>query len=66
MVLQKKIAKRGFAKLVKATGSENAEGIIAAEASRRISALFHLDKKWKDLSKEEREKQRQLILKPKT
>ncbi len=58
-------AKRGFATLVKAAGSEQAEGIIAAEASRRISNLFHLDKKWKDLSKEEREKQRQLVLKPK-
>jgi hypothetical protein len=27
--------------------------------------MFHLDEKWKDLSKEEREKQRQLVLKPK-
>ena len=43
-------AKRGFATLVKVAGSEHAEGIIAAEASRRISNLFHLDKKWKDLS----------------
>lgn len=58
-------AKRGFADLVKAVGSENSEGVIAAEASRRISNLFHIDKKWKKLSKEEREKQRQLILKPK-
>lgn len=58
-------AKRGFATLVKAVGSEKAEGVIAAEASRRISNMFHLDKKWKDLSKEEREKHRQLVLKPK-
>lgn len=58
-------AKRKFAELVKAAGSENAEGIIAAEASRRISSFFHYDKKWKDLSKEEREKERQRVLKPK-
>lgn len=58
-------AKRHFSELVKAAGSEKAEGIVAVEASRRISALFHQDKKWKDLPKKDREEQRQLVLKPK-
>jgi len=58
-------AKRKFSELVKAAGTEEAEGVIAAEATRRISSLFHLDKKWRDFSKEDRENQRQLVLKPK-
>ena len=57
-------AKRKFSELIKFLGKNAADGIIAAEASKRISRLFHLDKQWKDLSKEEREKQRQLVLKP--
>ena len=42
----------------------NSDGIIAAEATKRISKIFHLDNKLDDLSKEERLKQRQLIIKP--
>ena len=37
---------------------------IAAEATRRISELFHLDNQWDDLSRKDREEQRQFILKP--
>ena len=58
-------AKRKFAELVKSVGAENADNSIAAEATRRISELFHLDNQWDDLSKKERKKQRQLVLKPK-
>ncbi len=55
-------AKRKFAEMVKAGGNT---GTIAAEATKRISELFHLDSKLQDLSKEEREKQRSLVIKPK-
>jgi transposase len=58
-------AKRKFAELVKAVGINTVENTIAAEATKRISELFHLDNKFDDLNKTEREKQRQLILKPK-
>lgn len=58
-------AKRKFAELVKSVGAETADNSIAAEATRRISELFHLDNQWDDLSKKERKKQRQLVLKPK-
>lgn len=57
-------AKRKFAELVKAAGSEQMDGVIAAEASRKITKLFHLDKKLNGLEKEEREKQRLLVVKP--
>lgn len=58
-------AKRKFAELVKSVGDGIADDSIAAEAVRRISELFHLDNQWDDLSRKEREKQRQLVLKPK-
>ena len=58
-------AKRKFAELIKSIGTDTADGTIAAEATSRISELFHLDNQWDDLEKAEREKQRQLILKPK-
>ena len=57
-------AKRKFSEVIKSLGRNASDGIIAAEAAKRISKFFHLDKQWKDLSKEEREEQRQLILKP--
>lgn len=57
-------AKRKFAEFVKALGANGLEGTIAAEASKRISKITHLDNKLDDLSKEERDKQRQLIIKP--
>ena len=41
------------------------DGTIAAETTNQISELFHLDNQWDDLNKTEREKQLQLILKPK-
>ena len=57
-------AKRKFAELIKSLDPNNSDGIIAAEATKRISKIFHLDNKLDDLSKEERLKQRQLIIKP--
>lgn len=58
-------AKRKFAEIAKAVDENNAESIAAVEAIKRISTLFHLDGQLKDLSKAERKKQRQQILKPK-
>ena len=58
-------AKRKFAEIVKAVDINNSDEIIAAQAVKRISNLFHLDKSLNDLSRSERQKQRQLIIKPK-
>lgn len=57
-------AKRKFAELVKATGGETNQ-TVAAEAAKRISEIFRLDNQLNDLSREEREKQRLLMIKPK-
>lgn len=58
-------AKRKFAELVKAAGTGQLNGTVAAEATKRISEIFHLDNRLDELSKAEREEQRQLIVKPK-
>lgn len=58
-------SKRKFAEIVKAIGTQNAGSAIAVKASKKISEMFHIDSQWDDLSKRQREKQRQLILKPK-
>lgn len=58
-------AKRKFAEIVKAVGSENAVSAIAVKASMKTSEMFHIDNQWDDLSKRAREKQRQQVLKPK-
>ena len=58
-------AKRKFAELVKAIDTGPSDEIIAAEAVRRISELFHIDNLFSNLSSEERLKQRQTIIKPK-
>lgn len=58
-------AKRKFAELVKAAGSEKIDSVIAAEASKRISTFFRLDHKFQDLDKEVWLKQRQLVIGPK-
>lgn len=55
-------AKRKFAELVKALDTGPSDEIIASEAVKRISELFHMDS---ELSCEERLKQRQSIIKPK-
>lgn len=58
-------AKRKFAEIVKAIDTGPPENSIAAQAAKRISEIFHLDNGLDDLSKEERETQRQLVVKPK-
>ena len=58
-------AKRKFAELVKAIDTGPSDEIIAAEAVKRISELFHIDNLFSNLSSEERLKQRQTIIKPK-
>ena len=57
-------AKRKFAELVKAIDTGPSDEIIAAEAVKRISELFHIDNLFSNLSSEERLKQRQTIIKP--
>ena len=57
-------AKRKFAELVKAVAPNNSDGIIAAEAVKRISKIFELNNKFNELSKSDREKQRQQVVKP--
>lgn len=58
-------AKRKFAEVAKAVDANKSESIIAVEATKRISALFHLDNQLDNLSKSERKKQRQRTIKPK-
>ena len=58
-------AKRKFAELVKATPSNPDLGsTVAAEASSKISNIFHQDNKLDSLSKKDREKQRLIVVKP--
>lgn len=57
-------AKRKFAELLKAIDDTDGGSIIAAEATKRISRIFHLDNQLDDLSKDKREKERQRIVKP--
>ena len=57
-------AKRKFAELVKAVDIDRSDGIVAAEATKRISELFHKDNQWNDLSNTERKRNRQEFLKP--
>lgn len=57
-------AKRKFAELVKSIGPDKADGVIAAEATKKISSIFHEDNKLDGLSKSERKKQRQRTIKP--
>lgn len=59
-------AKRKFAEIVKATSKEpTLENTTAAEATKRISNLFHMDSAFDSLDYEERQKQRQLTMTPK-
>ena len=57
-------AKRKFAELVKAVGDSGGDTIVAKEATRRISHIFHLDNQLDDLPKVKREKERQRVVKP--
>ena len=59
-------AKRKFAEIVKTSNSEDLskDNIVAAEAVRRISKMFHEDNQLDNLSKADKEKQRGRLLKP--
>ena len=59
-------AKRKFAEIVKTSDSEDLskENIVAAEAVKRISKMFHEDNQLDNLSKTDKEKQRKCLLKP--
>lgn len=58
-------AKRKFAELVKAVGGKDVSDVTAVKAAKQISEIFHLDNQLDGLCKAEREKQRQLVVKPK-
>ena len=58
-------AKRKFAELIKATSSNpGMDSTVAAQASSKISNIFHQDNKLDTLSKKERETQRLIVIKP--
>ena len=57
-------ARRRFAEVVKANGTEKSKGTLAYEALRQISVISKLDKELSDLSNEDRVKLRQLTVKP--
>ena len=52
-------AKRKFAEIIKADDDGKADKIIAAEAARRISALFNMDEEYDSYTRTAREKARQ-------
>ena len=56
--------KRKYTEIVKALGTENSDGLIAAKAADQISKIFHLDNQLNDATKSERRKQRRQKLKP--
>ncbi len=58
-------AKRKFAELVKALDDKTSVSLIAAEATKRISEIFHIDKTLTDLDKQQWEDERQRLVKPK-
>ena len=58
-------AKRKYAEIVKALGDKTSDSLIAAEATKRISEIFHIDKTLTDLDKQQREDKRQRLVKPK-
>jgi transposase len=57
-------AKRKFAELVKSIDKKSHSGSIAAEAVKRITAIYHVDNMGKDMSDAERLEHRQRSVKP--
>ena len=57
-------ARRPYAEFIKSVQT-SAKGTIAEEAYKMITEMLHLDNEYDDLSVEDRQKQRQLVLKPK-
>ena len=56
--------KRIFATVIKSIGDKKAKGTVAEQAALKISKLYHLDNKGKDMSNEERMNYRQEVIKP--
>lgn len=57
-------ARRKFAEIVKSLDAKDARAMIAADAVRKIQAIYHVDNMMKDASAEERLKHRQSSVKP--
>lgn len=57
-------ARRRFAAVVKALGEEKAKGTLAYDALKQIAAIYKIEGLLSELSPEERQKQRQLTIKP--
>ncbi len=57
-------AKRKFAELVKSLNSKSQNGSVAAEAVKRITAIYHVDNMSKNMTNEERLEHRQKNVKP--
>ncbi|WP_349945177.1 IS66 family transposase [Lacrimispora sp. BS-2] len=57
-------AKRRWTELIKSIGKGTANGLIADEANRRISAIYHIDNMYKEASAEERLDNRKKSVKP--
>ena len=62
--MNKAHARRPYAEFIKSVKT-SAKGTIAEEAYTMITEMLHLDNEYDDLSVEDRQKQRQLVLKPK-
>ncbi len=58
-------ARRPFAEFIKSIKPSAAKGSVAQEAYDKITEMLHIDNGFDDLSTEDRQKQRQLILKDK-
>ena len=57
-------ARRKFAEITKSLKPEDAKAMLAADAIKRIQAIYHVDNMMKDASAEERLKHRETSVKP--
>ena len=57
-------SRRRFANVVKSLGKDKAKDTLANDALKQIGAIYKLEESFKELTSEERLKQRQLIVKP--
>ena len=58
-------ARRKFAEIIKSIGEKAAQGTLAMEAYEMMTEIMAIDNQYDDLTKKEREKMRQQVLKPK-
>ena len=57
-------SRRRFANVVKSLGKDKAKDTLANDALKQIGAIYKLEESFKEITSEERLKQRQLIVKP--